>query len=102
MDCEIHGEYEFLKEIKTLVDKKQKFDLVSNALSQVRQKGYGAVMPVKTEMTVEEPVIIKHGSKYGVNIKVNAPSIHMISANIETEFAPLSVHSSRLRILSTT
>ena len=89
LGCEIHGEYEFLKEIKTLVDKKQKFDLVSNALSQVRQKGYGAVMPVKTEMTVEEPVIIKHGSKYGVNIKVNAPSIHMISANIETEIAPL-------------
>lgn len=86
---EIHGEYEFLNEIKTLVDKKQRFDTVAAALAEVGQKGYGAVMPARDEINVEEPVIIKHGSKYGVNIKVNAPSIHMISANIETEIAPI-------------
>lgn len=86
---EIHGEYEFFNEIKALVDKKERFDTVALALTEVGQKGYGAVMPVRDEIHVEEPVIIKHGSKYGVNIKVNAPSIHMISANIETEIAPI-------------
>lgn len=85
----VHGEYELMCHLNMLSEKKQQFDKVAQALTQVSQKGYGAVMPARNEITVEDPVIIKHGSKYGVNIKVNAPSIHMISANIETEIAPL-------------
>ena len=38
---------------------------------------------------MEEPVIIKQGNKYGVKIHSEAPSIHMIRANIETEIAPI-------------
>ena len=34
-------------------------------------------------------VIIKQGNKYGVKIHSEAPSIHMIRANIETEIAPI-------------
>lgn len=86
---EIRGEYEFYKELSELVEQRTKFDAVSDAIDEVRQKGYGSVMPLRDEIHVEDPVIIKHGSKYGVNIKASAPSIHMISANIETEIAPL-------------
>lgn len=85
----IHGEYEFISELKKLVEKKNEFDKISKALNEVKQKGYGAVLPVREEIIVNDPVIIKHGNKYGVNIRANAPSIHMISANIETEIAPL-------------
>ena len=38
---------------------------------------------------LEEPAIVKQGSKYGVRIKATAPSIHMIRANIQTEIAPI-------------
>ena len=41
------------------------------------------------EIVLEEPQIVKHGSKYGVKIKASAPSIHMIRANISTEIAPI-------------
>ena len=34
--------------------------------------------PTKEEIVLEEPQIVKHGSKYGVKIKASAPSIHMI------------------------
>ena len=37
----------------------------------------------------ELSVIIKQGNKYGVKIHSEAPSIHMIRANIETEIAPI-------------
>ena len=46
-------------------------------------------MPDQQEVAFEEPELIRHGSKYGVNIKAHAPSIHMIQANIETEIAPI-------------
>ena len=63
--------------------------MVSQAVSQVKSKGYGVVSPLKEEITIEEPEIMKHGSKYGVKIKANAPSIHMIRAEIMTEVAPI-------------
>ncbi|MEG0355890.1 MAG: stage IV sporulation protein A, partial [Lachnospiraceae bacterium] len=47
------------------------------------------VSPMKSEITLEEPVLIKQGNKYGVKIHSQAPSIHMIRANIETEIAPI-------------
>ena len=47
------------------------------------------VSPRKEEIQLEEPVIIKQGNKYGVKIHSEAPSIHMIRANIETDIAPI-------------
>ena len=32
---------------------------------------------------------IRHGNKFGVKIKAESPSIHMIRANIETEISPI-------------
>ena len=40
----------------------------------------------------------KQGSKYGVKIRSEAPSVHMIRANIETEIAPIVGSESRHRI----
>ena len=65
------------------------FEKVSQAIAEVKQKGYGVVTPKEEEIQLDEPVVIKHGNKYGIKIKANAPSIHMISANIETEVAPI-------------
>ena len=52
-------------------------------------KGYGVVNPELCDINMEEPVIIKHGNKFGVKLKATSPSIHMIRANIETEIAPI-------------
>ena len=34
-------------------------------------------------------MVIRQGNKYGVKIRSEAPSIHLIRANIETEIAPI-------------
>ena len=47
------------------------------------------VSPLKEEITLKEPEIIKQGNKYGVKIHSQAPSIHLIRANVETEIAPI-------------
>ena len=33
--------------------------------------------------------MVKHGNKFGVKIKAESPSIHLIKANITTEIAPI-------------
>lgn len=86
---QIAGQYELISEMKKLSELKQEFDGVKDAFNAVRMKGYGVVSPRKEEITLEEPAVIKQGNKYGVKIHSQAPSIHLIRANIETEIAPI-------------
>lgn len=72
-----------------LADMKRSYDKVSKALEQVRETGYGIVMPDTGELTLEEPEIVRQGGRYGVRLKASAPSIHMIRADIQTEVSPI-------------
>ncbi len=86
---DISGEYQLISTIKVLAEAKREYDKVKYALEQVKHKGYGVVTPAMEEMKLESPVIVKHGSRYGVKIKATAPSIHLIRADIETEISPI-------------
>ena len=85
----IAGQYELITAMKNLSELKDEYEGVKDAFAAVRMKGYGVVSPKKEEITLEEPVIIKQGNKFGVKIHSEAPSIHLIRANIETEIAPI-------------
>ena len=86
----IESEYQLIHTLKELAQMKQEYTKVQQAIESVRGTGYGVVIPEKNEITLEEPVVIRQGNKYGVKIKSVSPSIHMIKANIETEIAPVS------------
>ena len=85
----ITGEYELVRMVKELSEMRKEYEDVRGAMESVKIKGYGVVNPRKEEITVDDPIIIKQGNKYGVKIRSEAPSIHMIRANIETEIAPI-------------
>lgn len=85
----IESEYQLIHTLKELAQMKQEYAKVQHAIESVRGTGYGVVIPEKNEITLEEPVVIRQGNKYGVKIKSASPSIHMIKANIETEIAPI-------------
>lgn len=86
---QITGEYQLISMIRELAAKRMEYEKAESALQSVRQKGYGVVTPELAEIELEEPVVIKHGNKFGVRLKAVSPSIHMIKANIETEIAPI-------------
>lgn len=89
MDEPIENEYSFMKAVRELARTKSQCKKVSAALLQSFETGYGAVTPERAEITLEQPELIKSGNKYGVKLKAQAPSIHLIKANITTEIAPL-------------
>ena len=64
------------------------YDKIRAALEAVRENGYGVVMPDASQMTLEEPQIVRQGGKYSVRLKASAPAIHMLMTNIETEVTP--------------
>ena len=85
----VKDEYVLFHTLAKLSDMQGEYEKVKLALSQVRAKGYGIVMPDKSEIVLSEPELIKHGNKFGVKIHAQAPSINLIKAQIETEIAPI-------------
>ena len=86
---QMETEYDLIHTMKELAAMKEQYVKVQAALESVRESGYGVVVPELGEIQIEEPSVIRQGSKYGVRIKSKSPSIHMIKANIETEIAPI-------------
>ena len=87
--CEIKTEKDLMSVVSELSKIKTKFDKFNSALGEVERTGYGIVMPDIDELTLEEPEIVKQGGRYGVKLKAQAPSIHMIRCNTRTEVAPI-------------
>ena len=86
---DIDGEDKLMSLLSEMAEIKREYDKISFALHEVRQKGYGIVTPTIDELHLEEPEIVKQGSRFGVKLKASAPSIHMIQANVETEVSPI-------------
>lgn len=89
IDENVQNEYQFLNVMKELAQMKNEYVKVMHAVEAVRFKGYGVVTPERSEISLDKPELIRHGNKFGVKIKAESPSIHMIRANIETEIAPI-------------
>lgn len=86
---QITGQYDLIQTMQELAGLKSEYENVRDAFASVRMKGYGVVSPKKEEIILDDPEMIRQGNKYGVKIHSQAPSIHLIRANIETEIAPI-------------
>ncbi len=85
----ISNEGDLFTIITDLATTKREYNKISYALEEVKAKGYGIVTPSMEELILDEPEMVKQGSRFGVKLKAKAPSIHMIRADIETEVSPI-------------
>lgn len=85
----IEEDSQLLNLVTTLSRVKQEYDKIEVALNDAKNFGYGVVAPSLSELSLEEPEIIKQGKQYGVKLKANAPSLHIIKADISTEVSPI-------------
>lgn len=86
---EISDEGKLFAKITEFSKIKKEYDKLEYALHEVNERGYGIVNPTVDDLILEEPEIIKQGSKFGVKLKAKAPSLHMIRINTETEISPI-------------
>jgi len=87
--CDINNDFELVNCLKELTTAKRAYDKLKNALAQVEETGYGIVVPSIEEMELMEPEIVRHGSRCGVKLKANAPSLHIMKVNVQTEVSPI-------------
>ena len=65
------------------------YERIQAALDQVRTTGYGVVLPVREEVEIQPPELIRKGSACGVRLRATAPSIHLLRADISAELSPM-------------
>ena len=85
----VADESELMATMTELAEMKKRYMKIKDALDEVEATGYGIVMPELEEMSMEEPEIIKQSGRYGIRLRAEAPSIHMLKANITTEVSPI-------------
>lgn len=85
----IGDEFALVRTLRDLSAHKSEYERVQSAMEEVRGKGYGIVIPGRSEISLEEPEVVRQGGKFGVRMRASAPSIHMIKADIRTEISPL-------------
>lgn len=85
----IDGDHQLLSLVTRLSRVKSEYDKIESALIDAKTIGYGVVAPSLDELSLEEPEIIKQGKQYGIKLKANAPSLHIIKADISTEVSPI-------------
>ncbi|REJ13179.1 MAG: stage IV sporulation protein A, partial [Paenibacillaceae bacterium] len=86
---EIRGKDHLLQLMQEFAHAKKEYDRFAEALEMVKTTGYGIAAPTLSEMSLDEPELIRQGSRFGVRLKATAPSIHMIRVDVESEFAPI-------------
>ncbi len=85
----IESEEDLLSSMLNFAAMQKEYDKIKDAYHSVQETGYGIVMPGIDELTLEEPRIVRQGGKYGIRLKANAPSIHMMKTQINTEITPI-------------
>lgn len=80
---------EFIKFLEETVEARNEYIKYKSALESVKETGYGICTPVLDEMVLDEPSIVKQGSRYGIKLRALAPSIHMFKIDVESTFEPI-------------
>ncbi|GFZ89649.1 stage IV sporulation protein A [Paenibacillus marchantiophytorum] len=86
---EIRGKDHLLQLMQDFTHAKREYDQFAEALEMVKTTGYGIAPPTLAEMALDEPELIRQGSRFGVRLRATAPSIHMIRVDVESEFSPI-------------
>ena len=86
---ELAGKADTIRLMKDLVIAKQEYDRIAGALDDVREVGYGLVVPSVDDVEFEQPELVRRGSQFGIRLQARAPSLHFIRADIYTEVTPM-------------
>lgn len=86
---EIKDDFELITLLSELISAKNGYDKIREALEEVKVSGYGVVTPTVDEMTLFEPKVTSQNGQYGVSLKAQAPSMHIMRVDVDTEINPI-------------
>ena len=95
---EIDNDKQLMSLITELAEAKRSYDKIAPAISEVNRTGYGIISPDITDLSLEEPEIVKQGSIFST---YNGPSECLIGKEftvVDIESTGLDVYNDKTRI----
>lgn len=89
INIDVNSKADLLSLFQDFNTAKREYDQIKYALNMVKQTGYGVAIPALSDMKLDNPEVVKQGSRYGIKLKAVAPSIHMIRVDVESTFEPI-------------
>ncbi len=86
---EIDDDFALVSTLISLAQTRKKTERLLTAIDQVDSLGYGVVSPDIDDIVVSKPEIVKQGGQYGVKFSANAPSLHIMKLDVESEISPV-------------
>ncbi len=78
-----------LRTLRVLAGDSARFERLREAWEEAGEIGYGVVTPRLEDMDFKEPELVRKGNQFGVRLRAQAPSFHIIRADVEAEYTPI-------------
>lgn len=86
---EISGESSLMRYVSGAAEAKRAYDKYKDALDCARVNGYGIVQPDDSDMSLEEPKVVRQGGSVGIKLRATAPSYHIVKVDVTGEVSPV-------------
>lgn len=87
--CEIKDRAALIEVLTKFTQAKRDYDIIGSALKMANSSGYGFSSTGLDNIVIEKPISVKSGSRYGVKVKANVATYHIIKVDLETSFEPI-------------
>lgn len=92
---EIDGEYALMRYVRATAEAKTSYDKIKDAFECAKINGYGIVQPQDSDMSLEEPKLVRSGGNVGIKLKATAPSYHIVKIDVSGEVSPIMGNASQ-------
>lgn len=86
---EIVSDCDLMMQLKTLAADGKKFSKIRSAFEQAEATGYGVAQPTVEDLRLDEPVLVKKGSNYGVRFQAGGASYHVLKVDVVGKVEPI-------------
>ena len=85
----IDDDLTLMKFVCELAKAKAGIERIKEGFDEAQEKGYGIVLPVQADYSLDKPELIKKSAGYGVQFKANAVSYHIIKVDLSGSISPI-------------
>lgn len=86
---DIDSDLKLMQFVCALAKAKAGIERIKAGFDEAQEKGYGIVLPVEADYSLDKPELIKKNAGYGVQFKANAVSYHIVKVDLSGSISPI-------------
>ncbi len=85
----ISDECTLMRYVRGTSEAKHSYDKIKDAFECAKVNGYGIVQPDDSDMSLEQPKVVRQGGSVGIKLRATAPSYHIVKIDVTGEVSPI-------------